>query len=299
MANVRNMGSVATLGTKSITANGTYNASADNLDGFSQVSVNVPTGIPKITKAEWDQLTTAEKQALQYVAIQESSSGFYRGKLVYGEDFVPKGTYIPYTNEENVICEAYADIFDASSLTWGVGDNPVNFSANVTLDTSEDAVSIPVSTSGIMAYVDLLAPNTPFTAYIVMKALNPGSYSRLLSALVNRSYGSGILLYGSTITVSTWGDDTSLNTPSNDYFAGVLQFSGIGNAKGGIYNNIVSKAPTAGGRYVTLGRSDINPDTYNAEPCDIKVRYCAVTNSVDSDNVINNNLNNLINQFIN
>lgn len=43
MANVRNMGSVATLGTKSIVANGTYNASADNLDGFSQVSVNVPS----------------------------------------------------------------------------------------------------------------------------------------------------------------------------------------------------------------------------------------------------------------
>ena len=42
MANVRNMGSVATLGTKSITANGTYNASADNVDGYSQVIVNVP-----------------------------------------------------------------------------------------------------------------------------------------------------------------------------------------------------------------------------------------------------------------
>ena len=42
MANVRNMGSVATLGTKSIVANGTYNASSDNLDGFSQVAVNVP-----------------------------------------------------------------------------------------------------------------------------------------------------------------------------------------------------------------------------------------------------------------
>ena len=42
MANVRNMGSVATLGTKSIVENGTYNASADNLDGYSQVTVNVP-----------------------------------------------------------------------------------------------------------------------------------------------------------------------------------------------------------------------------------------------------------------
>ena len=42
MANVRDMGSPAKLGTKSITQNGTYNASSDNLDGYSQVSVNVP-----------------------------------------------------------------------------------------------------------------------------------------------------------------------------------------------------------------------------------------------------------------
>lgn len=35
----------ATLGTKSITANGTYNASSDNLDGYSAVTVNV-SGLP-------------------------------------------------------------------------------------------------------------------------------------------------------------------------------------------------------------------------------------------------------------
>ncbi len=34
----------ADLGTKEITANGTYNASADSLDGYSSVTVNVPTG---------------------------------------------------------------------------------------------------------------------------------------------------------------------------------------------------------------------------------------------------------------
>lgn len=36
-------GSSATLGTKSITANGTYNASSDNYDGYSSVTVNVPS----------------------------------------------------------------------------------------------------------------------------------------------------------------------------------------------------------------------------------------------------------------
>lgn len=43
MANVRYMGGpTATLGTKNITENGTYNASSDDLDGYSQVNVDVP-----------------------------------------------------------------------------------------------------------------------------------------------------------------------------------------------------------------------------------------------------------------
>lgn len=38
-------GGGSSLGTKSITANGTYNASSDSLDGYSQVTVNVPQGV--------------------------------------------------------------------------------------------------------------------------------------------------------------------------------------------------------------------------------------------------------------
>ncbi len=37
-----------TLTTKSITSNGTYNASSDSADGYSSVTVNVPTGTPTI-----------------------------------------------------------------------------------------------------------------------------------------------------------------------------------------------------------------------------------------------------------
>lgn len=38
-------GSTPTLITKSIIANGTYNASSDSADGYSQVTVNVPSGL--------------------------------------------------------------------------------------------------------------------------------------------------------------------------------------------------------------------------------------------------------------
>lgn len=42
-------GGGSTLITKSITANGTYNASSDSADGYSQVTVNVPTGSGGLT----------------------------------------------------------------------------------------------------------------------------------------------------------------------------------------------------------------------------------------------------------
>lgn len=41
-------GGSASLITKSIVANGTYNASSDNADGYSSVTVNVPSGSPTL-----------------------------------------------------------------------------------------------------------------------------------------------------------------------------------------------------------------------------------------------------------
>ena len=40
-------GGITPTGTKSITANGTYNASSDSADGYSSVTVNVPSGSSK------------------------------------------------------------------------------------------------------------------------------------------------------------------------------------------------------------------------------------------------------------
>lgn len=332
MANVRNMGSVATLGTKSITANGTYNASADNVDGYSQVSVNVPsatlgtksitengtynassdnldgysqvvvdiaTGVPLMSRSDWNNLTEAQKQSYGLVAIQDASSGYLRGELVYGADYIDIGKYIPYTPQNNVICEAYVDNFVPDALSWGLGSNPITFNSAPVKDTSENAIDIKVASQGKLAYCDLGSDNTPFTAYVVLKLVNPGTYDRVISALKSRNYGEGILLYGNPVTVSSWGSDSATSQSSIVYFACAIQFTGSGSAKGGVLNNLISKSVNNCGRYVTLGRSDIDPNTTNSAPCDIMVRYCAVTNSVDSDNVINNNLNNLINQFIN
>ena len=44
--------------------------------------------VPLLTRAQWDALSTAQKQAYGLLAIQDANSGFNRGKLVYGADYL-------------------------------------------------------------------------------------------------------------------------------------------------------------------------------------------------------------------
>ena len=74
------------LTTKSITENGTYNASSDNADGYSQVTVNVPT-TPIISETDWNNLTDAQKRTYGLVIIQQANSGYKRGLYVNGSDY--------------------------------------------------------------------------------------------------------------------------------------------------------------------------------------------------------------------
>lgn len=45
--------------------------------------------VPLLTRAAWNELTTAQKQSYGLVAVQDANSGFDRGELVYGAGFVP------------------------------------------------------------------------------------------------------------------------------------------------------------------------------------------------------------------
>lgn len=69
MANVRAMGAPSPiLGTKLIEANGTYNASSDGFDGFSQVTVSVPPGVLK---------SKSITQNGSYYASADNADGYY------------------------------------------------------------------------------------------------------------------------------------------------------------------------------------------------------------------------------
>ena len=68
--------------TKTITANGTYNASADNADGYSSVTVNVP--MPKyygIPAANWALLETEETGTPDFTGLTSIHEGFCNNRF--------------------------------------------------------------------------------------------------------------------------------------------------------------------------------------------------------------------------
>ena len=270
---------------------------------MAEAILSIPTSSGDITlmsRAQWDALTTEQKQSYGLVAIRDTETGFMQGVLVNGAEYEEIGKYIPNSDSSKIICEAYIDNFNSAESTWGIGDNPVIFTGNNhELDTTENAISILTQSQGDIGYIDLETANTVFTAYVVMKLVNPSTYSQIISAMNERSTSAGIILYGSTINVSSWGSDTLIGISSTDYFVAAMQFGGSGTA-GGIVrgSSYVSKSPSTAGRYVTIGRTDIDASTTNAEPCDLMIKYIAVVKEYETQSVIEDNLEALYNSFL-
>ena len=67
------------LTTKNITQNGTYSASSDNADGYSQVIVNIAGIVESITQNNYDLLSQAEKMNGNAYLIENSDKIYYLG----------------------------------------------------------------------------------------------------------------------------------------------------------------------------------------------------------------------------
>lgn len=273
-------------------------------DGFVSAIGNIPTGqsIPVLSRAQWNALSTAQKWAYGQLIIQDAVTGFKRGDFVYGADYIPLNLYIPNSDEDKVICEAYFDNFVEGDPTWGNGPNPVSIIGSPVAG-DDNSVVMDAYTSENYGYVDLYTASTPFTAYIVAKKTGGGNLGRLISSMRARSVGQGILLYGDTVGVSSWGSDTQTSVDSTNWFAGAIQFSTSGSALGiaGDSNglsNFITKSPTSAGDNVTIGRTDRGNSPTNAEPSDLRVKYVAVVKEAESQATITANLQNLIAEFV-
>lgn len=290
-------GSEVSVVSLSVNENGTYTAPSGT--AYSPVTVSVPTGAEIITRSNWNALTTAQKQAKGLVAIQDASTGFKRGEFVNGADYVPANVYIPYSDETKVFAEAYVDNFDATATAWGTGSNPVQYDIKPSINVSENAVSANTA-NGVVPYVELGANSKPFTAYCVLKAVNPSTYTRLLCCTDAISSNHGITLVGSNIYIASIQSDTPTGVSSSDYFVGCIKY-GTNDTAGYVYDaandNLikVSKTPAATGSSVVLGRMMLDN---TGDQGNLLIRYFAVVDDTESDSVIENNMMNLYRSFI-
>lgn len=297
-------GTSITIESLSVTENGTYTAQTGK--AYSPVTVNV-SGAEIITRAAWDLLTEEQKQAKGLCAIQDSATGFVRGEFVNGADYIQRNKYIPYTDEYKVLGVAYPDLFDASGNSWGYGEKPVLYTGTggkPTLSTQESAVYFPTNTSDVIGYVDLGAENTPFTVYVVMKAVSPAG--RLVSCMEQTSMNHLIMLTAEndTVYVDSWGSGSNLGVSAvADYFVAAMTSSVTG-GYGYCYDaandtvNSMNKSLSATGRYITIGRTDIDALVQYPAPTDVYLRYIAVVNEAENGTAIINNLRALYSSFV-
>ena len=136
-------------------------------------------GVPLLTRAQWNALTDAQKQACGLVAIQDASSGFKRGELAYGGDYVP--SLLAASDYSLILAEALWSAYESGS-TWGA----VTLSGSGYSKTS-DAVRLPI---GSMGAVSLPSSNVSVTAYAVINNYTPTSGDLTLLA-VPYAYNSG------------------------------------------------------------------------------------------------------------
>lgn len=280
-----------------ITKNGIYTAiPSSGTYGYSPITVDASPEI--ILRSDWNTLTTAQKQEKGLVVIQDASTGYDRGVFVNGADYIPIGVYLPYSRETNVICEAFYDNY-VSGTSWGVGNTPMLITANPTADSQEEAIYLQGKTSGVWGSIDTGAVNSTFTAYCVAKII---SGDRLMCAVAARTSGNAVLFNSpSSIKANIWvtEHDTGVNALT-DYVACAMNSSG----QFVIYKPSISDAytvklnPLSTGRYVVFGRSDLDTASQFAEPTDVKVRYAAVCDVVESVETMTDNVKSLFAQFV-
>lgn len=206
--------------------------------------------------------------------------------------------YIPYSNKNNIVCEATLNNFDASSLEWGDGESPIILSQTVSMYNNE-AVSIPVNTSGVIAYSDIGGNKQPFTAYMVCKAQTSGNYTRLLSALESHATNMGAMIFGTNnINMGSWNGSTPTGlSATSDYIVCAIQYIGYGLGYCKVNNIDLSPFPLIGSnRYITIGRTD-GGSGGDQEPCDILVKYFGVVEGTDTHKAINENVAYLMDKF--
>ena len=301
---------------KEIDTAGVYVAKTDDADGYSRVRVTAAGGgggsdtAVLMTKAEWDALPIASKQAYEFVGVIDRTNGVTRGRLVYGPAFM--NTWLDATPGA-IVCEV--NLLDEiqelnGQNVWGnnVIVDGVYRATDDTIYTNATSNSnkIPIS-------VELPTVTGSFTAYIVTKYIS-GS-NRMMMSFGNRdatvSGGMGLLWNGKyNIVLSLWGNDTIFTGSDiykyEDYICAALGYEvnsqkSYGYALRSSKNEFYSLSKNRGVRdssHIVVGKTFPTKSTpSNDERTNANVAYLCVTDAFDGESQIVANLVNIANSF--
>ena len=177
------------LGTKSITANGTYNASSDNLDGYSQVTVNVPssaTGTINIT----ENANRIDVSSYEYANVNVPSPSYVKNPIEfdYNKGYVDKtaqnnlGIFV-YQDPTNCYCDIYT-VENGKTYRIMYGETVSTRARGCLTQTDVRTLQPGEATSGeakmVGIYSGTINPGdswsftAPFDGYFIMQKTNYG-----------------------------------------------------------------------------------------------------------------------------
>lgn len=187
-----------------ITENGEYLPSYGYY-GIGKAIVSTQEGIPLLSRQDWNDLTMLQKQAYGLVAIQDTDTGFLRGELVNGADYI---TLLPNSVSANILAEGLCESYLAGKSVLGgltlIG-NPV---------VQSDG-SLQMSGSAVYASCPNIE-DVSMTVYGVLKVSSGSFAGRLLSICKSASTSREQLMClngNSTASViwASYGSDSSVS----------------------------------------------------------------------------------------
>lgn len=231
----------STLGTKTITQNGTYDATNDSLDGYSEVTVNVsggvtPTGTKQISITE-NGTTTEDVTNYANAEITVNVSGGGRNIADELADGEPSGTV---TISKTAI-SAYA-FYHKNGMTSVSAPNCTSIDGYAFQDCSGlTSISFPALTSITGDYIFSGCSNLTEVAFPLLATQTRARFFAGCSKLVTIDLGETPQIFNQTFINSGALRKIILRRTS-----GVASLAGYNvNVLGGIYNN-----PTASTIYV-------------------------------------------------
>lgn len=292
-----------TVGSKTVTENGTYRASDDSLDGYSSVTVSVQSGQtnPEPTS---DPVPNPNPDPITVPAVN-----------------------LPYSDPSDILSEATLDNYSTlieydDSEYWGNSDNSdYNYKLHDgahEYDSAEGAVALYPRSHNVPNGMVLehynesgLATNG-FTVYAVVRPINPMSDAVIASTASSYDVAApyhkdGIVLAGGnkvSVYVGSTGEETSIST-KDGYF--VMAIAGAGTS-GKVFlldhdahGVVVSKTTDGFGGGFDLSARGATTSFTTDDPsgmCDVFVRYIALVRGQESDSVILQNLTNLMETYL-